>query len=232
MLYLLTATGARPEALALLASYINAQTYTGPMRWLICDDCDPASPVPAVREGIEVEVIRPDWRWRPGVNTQARAMAELLGRVPAGAAAVVCEDDDVYLPEHVATMVTALERAELVGQRVSLYANVATGRCREIPGVCHASLGATALRGAAVAFLGFVCRTRSDRLDMTLWRNYKGRKALLDTRTSIGVKGLPGRGGIGVGHRDNFGDPDPTGEVLVDWIGAERAAAYSGFARA
>lgn len=42
----------------------------------------------------------------------------------------------------------------------------------------------------------------------------------------VGIKGLPGRGGIGMGHRDNFrGTDDPCGALLREWIG-EDAEAY------
>jgi len=41
----------------------------------------------------------------------------------------------------------------------------------------------------------------------------------------VGIKGVPGRTGIGVGHRADFGQPDPGGNTLRAWIG-ERASAY------
>lgn len=231
MLCLLTPTGGRPEGLALLASYLAAQTYRGPARWIVVDDCDPASPVPVAREGITVEFIRPRWRWAPGMNTQAASMDAGLSAVPAGATLIVLEDDDAYLPDHIATVLAALERADLVGERVARYYNVATGRYRALPGTFHASLASTACRGEAMALLKRLCSEGSRRIDMDLWREYPGRKALLESGNVIGVKGLPGRGGIGVGHRDTFGDPDPAGEVLAEWLGAERAEAYEAFRR-
>lgn len=226
MLYLLTPTGGRPEGLALLAGYLNTQTWQGPARWIIVDDCDPASPAPVVREEIEVEVIRPDWRWQPGMNTQAACMAAGLARIPAGGTCIVLEDDDAYLPDHIATVLTALERAELAGERVARYYNVATGRYREIPGTFHASLASTACRGGALALLKRLCGEGVRHIDMDLWRRFTGLQVLLESANVIGIKGLPGRSGIGVGHRDTFGDPDPAGRVLAEWLGPERAQAY------
>ena len=56
-------------------------------------------------------------------------------------------------------------------------------------------------------------------IDLTLWRSLPGR--LYSTRHVVGIKGMPGRGGIGCGHHDDFG-----GNVsLRDWIG-EDAALY------
>lgn len=231
MLVLITPTGGRPEGLALLAGYLDAQTFGGRARWLIVDDCDPATPAPSVRAGIEIEVIRPAWRWRPGMNTQAASMAAALQRVPAGATVVVLEDDDAYLPGHLDGVLAALEHAELVGERVARYYNVATGRCRELPGQFHASLASTAARGRALALLREVCAAGSRRIDMDLWRAFTGAKALLGTANVIGIKGMPGRGGIGVGHREAFGDPDRSGRVLAQWLGPA-AEAYRGFRRA
>lgn len=232
MLYLLTPTGGRPEGIALLAGYLNAQTYQGDLRWVVVDDCDPMTEVPEVRVGIHLTVIRPHWRWQPNMNTQAACMAMGLSDIPDSATVVILEDDDAYLPEHLATVVDALAGAELVGERVARYYNVATRRFKTIPGQFHASLASTAVRGRSLAMLREVCAAGSRRIDMDLWRGFTGSKALLETANVVGIKGLPGRGGIGVGHRDTFGDPDPDGALLAEWLGAERAAAYVGFRRA
>lgn len=231
MLYLLTPTGARPEAMAMLARALAAQTYTGPAQWIVVDDCDPATPAPMARDWIDVAVVRPAWRWQLGMNTQAACMAAGLALVPDDATLVVLEDDDAVLPDHIATVLVALERAELVGERVTRYYNVATRRHKAIPSDRHASLASTACRGAALAMLREVCAAGSRRIDMDLWQGFRGQKALLNTGNVVGIKGLPGRSGIGVGHRDTFGDPDPAGAVLAEWVGAERAAAYAGFRR-
>lgn len=210
----------------MLAGYINAQTYTGPMIWIVVDDCDPATPIPAMREGIEVKVIRPVWRWRAGQNTQAACMDAGLRHVPDDARLLVMEDDDLYLPEHVETMAAALDRAELAGEFGARYYNVATRRHRTIPSERHASLAATGCRGTALALLRDICARGSRRIDMELWHGYTGVKSALPMANVVGIKGLPGRAGIGVGHRPDFGQPDPSGEVLAQWIGADRARAY------
>lgn len=231
MLVLITPTGGRPEGMALLAGYLNAQTFQGPARWVIVDDCDPATPAPSVRAGIEIEVVRPAWRWQPGMNTQAASMTAALQRVPADATVAVLEDDDAYLPGHLDSVLAALAGAELAGERLARYYNVATGRCRELPGQFHASLASTAARGRALALLREICAASSRRIDMDLWQAFRGAKALLASTNVVGIKGMPGRGGIGVGHRDAFGDPDPSGQVLAQWLGPA-AEAYRGFRRA
>lgn len=225
MLTIITPTGGRPWAFERLAEYINAQTYTGDIRWIVVDDCRPMTPIVVMRTGIVVEKICPEWVWQPGMNTQAASMAlalESVGDDPV----FIFEDDDAYLPDHINTMLLALQTAELVGERDARYYNVATRRSRIIGGCYHASLASTALRGSAVQALRDICAAGSRRIDMDLWRAFPGPKRLLNTANVVGIKGLPGRGGIGVGHRASFGDPDPAGEVLTQWLGEDRAKPY------
>jgi len=227
--YFLTPTGNRHEGMALLAEYVSAQTYKGPATWIIVDDCDPETDVPVVGDNIKVEVVRPPWRWKQGGNTQQKCMTAGLERVPDEALLIILEDDDCYLPGYVETMLEALERAELVGERTSRYYTVATGRFKRIPGAKHASLAATALRGAALGILRNICALGRDRfIDIALWRSSPG--LLLDSENVVSIKGLPGRLGIGVGHRNNFGDVDRSG-ILEQWAG-EYAPNYDMFRRA
>lgn len=232
MLHVLTPTGGRPEGLGLLGQYLAEQTWRGPVRWIVVDDCDPATGSFATDCGVEVEVVRPAWRWTEGQNTQAASMAAGLARVPHDATLLVMEDDDAYLPAHIETLVDALlDGMELVGERTARYYNVATMRWKVIPSSRHASLAATACRGAALQLLRAVCAAGSRRIDLDLWYGFVGHRALVDAANVVGIKGLPGRGGIGVGHRADFGDPDPSGQVLAEWLGAERAEAYRAFRR-
>lgn len=66
---------------------------------------------------------------------------------------------------------------------------------------------------------------------MDLWRTFQGPRSLLDSANVVGIKGLPGRPGIGVGHRPDFGDPDPDGRILAEWLGPALADAYAGYRR-
>jgi hypothetical protein len=228
--FAITPTGCRPEGLALLAEYLDAQTHPGPLIWIVVDDCDPPTRVPRTRAGITVELVRPDWRWEPGENTQARCMAEGLKWVGFEDRVMVLEDDDIYLPGHVSNVLSWLERAELVGERDSRYYNVATSRWRVLPGKYHASMCSVACKGAATDHLLQLCQGGGKMLDMRLWRTFNGPKKLLDTHNVIGIKGLPGRPGIGVGHRRNFGTPDMDDHLRV-WAG-EYADNYDIFRRA
>ena len=53
-------------------------------------------------------------------------------------------------------------------------------------------------------------------LDFHLWKTFKGDKRLMHSHNVVGIKGLPGRPGIGVGHRRNFGTVDVENK-LREW---------------
>ena len=215
--YAITPTGARPEGLALLGEYINAQNYCGKLTWVVVDDCDPVTRMPKMRAGIRTITIDPDWVWRPGMNTQAACMTAGLARVPDDAILFNLEDDDIYLPNHFDNMLEVMTRAELAGERDSRYYNVKTGKWRVLKGTIHASMASTVCRGQALQDLKKLCASGMRKmLDVNLWRNFKGPKMLLDSHNVVGIKGLPGRPGIGVGHRNNFGSVD-IDDRLVMW---------------
>jgi len=195
--------------MALLGEYLNAQTYRGGMNWVVVDDCDPVTRIPRTRAGIEVIQVRPTWRWQRGMNTQADCLSEGLLHVPEDAELLILEDDDIYLPRYIDTMREALQRDELVGEKDSRYYNVQSCKWRILPGKFHASLCATACRGEALAYFRELCASGIERMiDFTLWKQYRGSKRLLPDHNVVGIKGLPGRPGIGVGHKNHFGSID------------------------
>ena len=153
------------------------------------------------------------------MNTQIACMNAGLDRVPEDATLLILEDDDAYLPDYISTMLNAMAFSELVGERDARYYNVATGKWRILKGKFHSSLASTACRGEALQVLKFLCGGGMRRmLDVTLWKTFQGEKKLLSDHNVIGIKGLPGRAGIGVGHRSNFGCPD-IGDMLGAWAG-------------
>lgn len=217
--YAITPTGNRREGMAMLAEYLNAQTYQGPLTWIVVDDCDPPTRIPGVRPGVKGVNIRPGWRWEPGQNTQAACMGAALEEVPDDALLVILEDDDIYMPEYLTAMIDALQTADLVGERDPRYYNVATRRWQVCPARRHSSMASTACKGPALAELKAVCSVAGRQmLDTRLWRQFDGEKRLLSGRHVVSIKGMPGRPGIGVGHQDRFGKPD-TGNKLREWAG-------------
>ncbi len=226
--YLITPTGDRPECFKLLTKYVLEQTYQDPIVWVIVDDGKVPLEIPVeVPSHIALDVVRPKHSLSKNSNTQAANMLSGLERVQEGAPALIFEDDDIYLPGHITNVVAALEAYDLVGERVSRYYNVATKRYRERSEVWRASMCSTGVKGSAFEALYEICATHLSCLDVHLWFNYKGSKKLLNTRNVIGIKGMPGRRGIGTGHESSFGRPGP--DVLSRWVGPKIAAQYESY---
>jgi hypothetical protein len=221
MLTLLTATGARPKAWSICERLMAAQDYAGPVRWVIVDDGDPCQPVTFVRDGWELDVTHPGPLWSPGQNTQARNLLHGLSRIHEDARVVVIEDDDWYAQDWLTHVSGELGKAELVGEMRARYYSASLRRGRQLKNTGHASLCATAMRGSALETFREACRNSPKFIDLELWKCHPS-KHLFDGHRVVGIKGLPGRGGIGMGHRDDFiGTKDPDGSLLREWVGGD-----------
>lgn len=220
-LTLLTATGCRPQAWALCQSWMGAQDYEGPVRWIVVDDGPHPQPISFRRDHWDIEVVRPEPYWQPGQNTQARNLLAGLDLVPVDAHLLIIEDDDHYAPSWLRMADYALTQAELVGETRARYYNVSDWRWREHSNTAHASLCATGMRGPAISLFRDCCTGQHRFIDLTLWRNYPGSKRLFSGHLVTGIKGLPGRAGIGMGHQSSLrgSAPDPAGARLRAWLG-------------
>lgn len=221
MLTLLTATGARPAAWALCERWMARQDYTGPVRWIIVDDGVEPQPVTFRREGWQLILVRPSPHWAPGQNTQARNLLKGLAAVDRKDSLAIIEDDDWYAPDWLTTVDRALSRAELVGEHRARYYNVQQRQGRQLNNTGHASLCSTAMRGGALVAFAEACKARPKFIDLELWRR-PHRRHLFDGHRVVGIKGLPGRGGIGMGHDESFsGQADHDGALLRSWVGGD-----------
>lgn len=226
MLQVVTATGGRPQAFELLCRYVRRQTYGAPVRWLVVDDCDPATPMPSdLPANWTLELIRPAWRWKPGQNTQIANLRLALDRLEGDDPVTFLEDDEHYAAGWLEKLVQELARDDIVGQRVCRKYNLRTRRALE---VCHpyrASLCATAVKGKGLPRLRRIVRAGPKLIDCALWRPGIGH--LFDGAYVTSFKGMPGRAGIDSGHSPTFGKlADPEGTLLRAWIGDQDAQAY------
>lgn len=216
---LLTATGCRPQAWSICERLMAAQTYAGPVHWIVVDDGPEQQPITFERDGWQMQVVRPQPAWRPGANTQARNLLAGLDAARRDAPLVIIEDDDWYAPDWLQVVNEKLQRAELVGEDRSRYYNLRTRVGRDVGNTRHASLCSTAMRGGAIDTFRQVCRTNIKFIDMRLWRTARSRYLFSGHRV-VGIKGLPGRPGIGVGHKETFtGFEDHDGALLRKWVG-------------
>ena len=216
-LSVITCTGGRPEAFALLEGWISRQSYTGDIQWIVIDDCDPPT-VPLFGQ----EVIRPVPSWKPGQITLGRNLTCALDYVKYDKI-VFCEDDEAYLPDYLKLMDQMLDTADLAGEIPARYYNVRQRMFRVLDNRNHASLCQTGMRSDLIPRLRYLCTSQSPFIDMRLWEPIPDvRYLLVPTAQVVSIKGLPGRPGIGIGHRPH-GDwkKDPVLAQLRAWIGAD-----------
>lgn len=210
MLTVITPTGGRPEAFAVLAECIRRQTCRD-FEWIVVDDCDPATEVPQVHD--RITVVRPEPRWEAGQNTQARNILAGIEAASSDAVAIM-EDDDWYCDGWVQQCIDWMAEHELAGEGDSHYYNVANGTGKRMRNMRHASMCATVCRGRALDELVRVCRNLGQRIDMNLWK-IGGHVEPWAGRV-VGIKGVPGRPGIGCGHT-MIGDAFPITDWIPDW---------------
>lgn len=229
MIYLLTPTGGRQDCIDLLSSYLREQSCCEDITWLVIDDVCPATVLPG-NMPFRVVRLRPPWRWKKGENTQARSLNWGLGLIEnPNAKVLIIEDDEVYLPGHVSNIVEHLDNYDLAGEKTAKYYNVKSGRYKEMNGGRHCALASCGLKGPAISALRKLCVPGSKFIDSRLWKSYEGPKIRLDTSNVFGIKGMPGRPGIGVGHRPSFGGANMRA-FFIKAVGARIASKYERFA--
>jgi len=225
---LITPTGGRPQAFALCEQFMLAQTYSGALQWFVVDDCLP----PTACSAHQLQVV-PNPYWSPGQNTQARNLLEAIPHAQYDCI-VIIEDDDYYAPRYLEYMVGLLQSADLVGISNAQYYNVRTRTYRQHSNTHHASLCSTAMRRSVLQMLQVVCQEKAKWIDIELWARWSGSKSLkspFNPALVVGIKGLPGRPGIGRGHimnPEHGYNTDKDLQMLTTWIG-EAARQYKNY---
>lgn len=220
MLTIITPTGSRPEAFAHCQRWMQRQDYAGAVRWVIVDDGEEPQEISLNKPNWLIDVLRPQPLWS-GKNTQGRNLLAALDVIHGDQKVVIIEDDDWYAPDWLSTVDKALDKHELVGETIPRYYNVAQRKWQEFHLAKHSSLCATAMRGSALTTFRSLCRPAIQFIDVMLWEAH-GNNCLIPGRKVVGIKGLPGRNGIGVGHSKRFqGHSDSRGKILKEWIGQD-----------
>lgn len=231
---LITPTCDQPTGIELCEVFMQRQTLYGraSIQWLVVDD----GLVPATLTMEQTHILRAR---EPDCLPAQSFCRNLLAATPriTGDIIVFIEHDDHYAPTHLETIVAQLQgQAQLAGDDKQRYYNVKERRWRVFNNV-GSSLCQTAMRRALLPRFESVVRkclaSEKFGIDRTLWDATPAREQSLQrTDTVVGIKGLPGRPGIGVGHR-------PSGPAWTDdqdlaqlqaWLGAD-ASLYAPFAR-
>lgn len=233
----ITLTADQPHGMRLLERFIQEQDITEPLTWLVVDDGE---------EPCHLEENRPAWclyirRDREpeidGSESMRRNMALALQHIPQGAQYVVwMEHDDWYHPSHVRRCIEALGNVAATGDDSQRYYSL-PGRCWkefENKGACFSQ---TAHRVDLLPLVSHAIeesrKIKSIGLDFIFWRQVmeegKVTYSLEHRESVVGIKGLPGRKGLGIGHQKDFlgmATLDPDGSKLKEWVGEKWAGKY------
>lgn len=220
---ILTPTGDRPEALAHLVDYVARQTYRGAIQWVIVDDGRaphrPAARAPSRAAAFEVTYHRRDEPGVPGGSLNRNLITAL--RLAKHPALVMMEDDDWYAPTYLETYAEALDFHPLVGESRARYYHV-KDRAWYLPNnTAHASLAQTGFRRELIPQVDRCCRQGTPFIDLHVWRLPVEKHLLHAQGLVVGLKGGPGRRGLGQGGHQagRRYKPDPHLRQLRAWIG-------------
>jgi len=206
MIVLITPTGARPLQFNLCRLFMQRQTYEGDVVWIIIDDGVPVTSQCVgkdFREGWEIIKIYPEPRWIEGQNTQVRNIKAGIDLVKSdykkATAIFIIEDDDYYKPNYLERMIDRLDGFDITGEMNTVYYNVTNRRYFTNPNRQHSSLFQTAFNPSAIPLLENSYWHKF--MDCEFWRMPLKKNLFNENNLSVGIKGLPGRGGIGAGHK-------------------------------
>lgn len=216
-LTIITPTGDRPLAFALCQNWVRKQTLQ-PDQWIVIDD----GRIP-LKSYVPMQHVR---REPQPDDPQHTLILNLKTAVPliTGDKVIIIEDDEYYAPEYLEEMALRLAEHEIVGIARAKYYHLPTGGYRQIANTTHASLAETGFRSSFVPELSEIWEGDPS-LDMRIWQKAGQMRGLLFVDVFkplyLGIKGLPGRTGIGAGHnptlyrgiRDTADRP-----VLKKWV--------------
>lgn len=216
---LITPTGLRPEAFALCERWMQKQTISW-TDWLVVDDY-PKEPTKLTCNQLR---ILPLTEWHQNYNTQRDNMKQLLKNVK-GDFIFIIEDDEYYAPDYLEKMVELLKDYDVVGLSNSKYYHLKVKGFKYMSNFTHASLCHTAITKKALPLLYKAVHSGHYYFDIELWKyaHEEHIKSCLiaDTNLAIGIKGMPGRAGLGAGHIEGGYRMDSDLTTFKTWLGED-----------
>ncbi len=229
MIALITPTGARPKQISICSKLMKKQTYLGEVLWIIVDDCSPVTTNfinDSFRPGWKIEKIYPVPSWQPGMNTQGRNLIAALDTLidisskEEIEAIFIIEDDDYYSADYLSEMVKRIKGYQVAGEMCTIYYNVFTRRWVENKNEEWSSLFQTCFTWDAIPL--FYSFRMEKYIDISIFKHAKSKNLFRANNLSIGIKGQPGRPGIGAGHSMAMNMAhDPNGDYLKKLIGTD-----------
>lgn len=217
---LLTVGGGRPEAFALCEKFMQRQTYKGDVQWVFIDD-EEKKPTKC---SLKQEYYMGPLQWRQGINTQRYNLAYGLSKV-RGDYIFFIENDDYYKPEYIDYYLDMFKRSFLVGECNCTYYSLKERSYRNMENFKHASLCQTAFKKSSLPFIEKAIHSGEMYIDIILWNRARAQGVtnilFSGPNLAVGIKGMPGRSGIGVGHRPSEFTPDENDFKLKELVGLD-----------
>jgi len=225
-LTLITPTGDRAESFALCEKWISNQTFKD-FFWIVVDDGHVETDIKLANM-----IIRPE-AFPAGENSQGRNLRIALAQVTTPYVAVI-EDDDFYKPDYLERMMTKILEGgyDLVGESQAFFYNIKYRRYKKVKNFRHAALCQSVFKREMIPYLLSAIRENKTVYDLGLWQLVMsfGYKTFLFPKSEsvVGIKGMPGRGGIGRGHKDTDGwdRDDDNFSILTEAIGSNNLNNY------
>lgn len=231
-LTLITPTHDRPVAFDLCQKYMERQTYSGEIQWIVADGGD--TPV-SCRLGQTHVRTNPVDR---GVESFRKNYVEALKLIKHDRV-VFIEDDELYKPDYLKRLNELFDTdVDAVGQARPRYYNV---RYRKFMihsnAVRRTSLCQSGFRSHCIQpMIDWLTVQRSPiYLDSHLYRHlsqFNIKRVNLDPESTlvVAMKGVTGSAGVGIGHQKKSNGilfDDPHGVILREWCGDD-AVHYEG----
>lgn len=210
----------RPEAYALCEQWLKNQTLQ-PDEIIVIDDGECSTEIT-----LDATIILPEKKWRFGDNTQKRNLSIGLEEV-SGDVVCIVEDDDYYAPNYLEVLHRELTNPryelEAVGELSSRYYNFFHAKWRILNNKSFAPLCQTMFRRSLIPTLQRVLKERESKFDVYFWKEMTAPRYLFpDTTLTVGMKGMPGRPGLGIGHNaegPEWKSDNEKFDHLRKWIG-------------
>jgi len=207
MIVLITPTGARKDQFELCKRWMRRQTYQGSVLWIIVDDAIPVTTDTVTEDFRENWIIKKEYpkpKWS-GKNTQGRNIKAGLDsmktfidlKIVQGI--FIIEDDDYYKPNYLERMMEQKQNYWIWGETNTIYYNVHARRYVVNGNRHHASLFQTAFTVEALPH--FEANLNHKFIDAGFWAHGPNKYLFFENYLAVGIKGMPGRGGIGAGHK-------------------------------
>lgn len=224
----ITCTGGNPEAFKLCRHYMSKQTYKDEIQWIcVIDNENPEYLKPLLKglpKNIKPELYQNSQVWALGQNTHRGSLLLALDHVE-GDKIFNFEHDDLFKPNFLEEMSKLLDHVEVVGEGNASYYNLRVPGWRRMGNYAHASLCQTGIRSSMLPIFKQAVKTAEKFFDVELWqqahRQGKSCAMFTDVNLCIGIKGMPGRPGIGVGHSRQGYLADPNLDIMRKWLGSD-----------